>query len=144
MISPAAFATLLDDLIRDAGLKGVEVAAATGLRPTSISGWRRGRDLPDASSMRGLLETLRGRLPASSLRLLLRAWMELRFGDTAALAWEEDSPSSRPEDSAAPAMEQLLWRWSPAQLEGLQQLLKQAELHLPVREALLAFSRCLA
>jgi hypothetical protein len=41
-------------------------------------------------------------------------------------------------------MEQLLWRWSPAQLEGLQHLLKQAELHLPVREALLAFSRCLA
>ena len=94
--------------------------------------------------MRGLLETLRGRLPASSLRLLLRAWMELRFGDTAALAWEEDSPGSRPEDSAAPAMEQLLWRWSPAQLEGLQHLLKQAELHLPVREALLAFSRCMA
>ena len=29
-------------------------------------------------------------------------------------------------------------------LEGLQHLLKQAELHLPVREALLAFSRCLA
>lgn len=86
MISPAAFATLLDDLIRDAGLKGVQVAAATGLRPTSISGWRRGRDLPDTSSMRSLLETLRGRLPASSLRLLLRAWMELRFGDTAALA----------------------------------------------------------
>ena len=144
MISPAAFATLLDDLIRDAGLKGVEVAAATGLRPTSISGWRCGRDLPDASSMRSLLETLRGRLPATSLRLLLRAWMELRLGDTAALAWEEDSASPLREESPASAMEQLLWRWSPAQLEGLQHLLKQAELHLPVREALLAFSRCLA
>ena len=39
-------------------------------------------------------------------------------------------------------MEQLLWRWSPAQRECLEHLLKQAELHLPVREALLAFSRC--
>jgi hypothetical protein len=29
-------------------------------------------------------------------------------------------------------------------LEGLEHLLKQAELHLPVREALLAFSRCMA
>jgi transcriptional regulator with XRE-family HTH domain len=46
-------------LIRDAGLKGVEVATATGLRPTSISGWRCGRDLPDASSMRSLLQALR-------------------------------------------------------------------------------------
>jgi hypothetical protein len=94
--------------------------------------------------MRSLLQTLRGRLPASSLRLLLRAWMELRFGDTAALAWEEDSSSTLPGESSAPAIEQLLWRWSPAQLEGLEHLLKQAELHLPVREALLAFSRCLA
>ena len=31
MISPAAFAPLLDDLIRDAGLKGVEVAAWYGV-----------------------------------------------------------------------------------------------------------------
>jgi hypothetical protein len=142
MISPAAFATLLDDLIRDAGLKGVEVAAATGLRPTSISGWRCGRDLPDASSMRSLLQALRGRLPSPSLCLLLRAWMELRFGDAASLAWEEDTKGLL-QEAPVSAIDQMLWRWSPAQRESLQHLIQQAERHLPVREALLAFSRCL-
>ncbi len=39
MISPTAFATLLDDLIRDADLKGVVETATTDLRPNpSLAG----------------------------------------------------------------------------------------------------------
>lgn len=144
MITPASFATLLDDLIREAGLKGVQVASATGLRPTSISGWRCGRDLPDSSSMRRLLETLRDRLPENAVRRLLRAWMELRFGSVADLAWQEGSSHTLREEPPADLFEQMLWRWSPSQRDGLKHLIAQAERHLPVRDALLAFSRCLA
>ncbi len=144
MITPASFSKLLDDLIRDAGLKGVEVASATGLRPTSISGWRCGRDLPDASSMRRLLETLRDRLPESSVRRLLQAWMELRFGPVASIAWEQGASNSLREEPPTDILEEMLWRWSPAQRQGLKHLITQADHHLPVREALLAFSRCLA
>ena len=36
MISPTAFATLLDDLIRDANLKGVVETATTDLRPIHL------------------------------------------------------------------------------------------------------------
>ena len=93
--------------------------------------------------MRRLLETLCDRLPENAVRRLLRAWMELRFGPVAALAWEEGSSHTLTEVPPADLFEQMLWHWSPSQRDGLRHLITQAEHHLPVREALLAFSRCL-
>ena len=89
MMLPSAFALLLDELMHKSGMNGNALAEAIGVKPTSISGWRHGRDFPDGDSMRRVIEALQGKISGEEVKVLLRAWMELRLGDAARLAWEE-------------------------------------------------------
>jgi hypothetical protein len=143
MILPSAFAKMLDEFMDASGLNGNALAEAIGVKPTSISGWRHGRDFPDGDSMRRIIETLRGRISDDDARILLRAWMELRLGDVAKLSWEDGQPSKGKGTDGRAALDQMLWRWTHAEREDIHRLLQQAELKGVVREALVALARCI-
>lgn len=139
MTTRKTFALLLDQLIRDSGFKGVELADTVGLKPTSISGWRHGRDIPDGSSLRRVIEALSKHLAKQQLCLLIRAWMELHLGQMSKWAWDERDAEKAPGQE----LDSLLWRWSSKERGQMKFLLQSADEHLEVREALLAFAKCL-
>lgn len=134
---------LLDDLMDQSGLNGNALAAAIGVKPTSISGWRHGRDLPDGGSMQQIVGVLRGRITEANVKLLLRAWMELRLGSMASLAWENPEDVAARENAEAGMFDKLLWRWTPAEREDIRRLLDTADKQLAVRETLVSLARCL-
>jgi transcriptional regulator with XRE-family HTH domain len=143
MTTRQTFALLLDQLIRDSGFKGVELANTVGLKPTSISGWRHGRDIPDGSSLRRVIEALSKDLAKQQLCLLIRAWLELHLGQVAKLAWDEREAERLAEKAPGQELDSLLWRWSAKERGQMKFLLQSADEHLEVREALLAFAKCL-
>lgn len=138
------FAQLLDDLMRASGLNGRQLADRVGVKPTSISGWRRGRDQPDGESLRLVAQVLLETLPRLEVARLVRAWVELRLGTAAELVWEPMAECRLKEGQDPQSLEQILWRCSAAQRQKLRRLLLAADRHVKVREALLALDECLA
>lgn len=143
MMLPSAFALLLDELMHKSGMNGNALAEAIGVKPTSISGWRHGRDFPDGDSMRRVIEALQGKISGEEVKVLLRAWMELRLGDAARLAWEEPQGTKGRDNGGRSGLDDLLWRWTHAERADVHRLLQAAESRGHVREALVALARCL-
>lgn len=138
------FAQLLDDLMRDSGLNGKQLADRVGVKPTSISGWRRGRDQPDGESLRLVALVLLETIPKSEVARLVRAWVELRLGSVAELVREPKEDCRLNEGLDRQSLDQILWRCSAAQRQRLRRLLLAADQHVKVRDALLALDECLA
>ena len=133
-------AVLIDELIRSSALKGYEVAEAAQVTPTSVSAWRKGREVPDAPAIGRLAKAMQGKVPDDEIRQLVRVWVELRVGASGRLAWEEPD-SQRVREDSQPSLDHIVWRWPPMQRRQIAHLLSAADTNGDVREALLALSR---